>query len=119
MVADLQQRIRSSMMNWKLSVKTKNKKEEKFNDNVFKELVYLTEVVFEKYSESSPEKQRQFQKIENIWPMTERSIKKIHIGIYRRIRSTPTTASPFICSFNIDIPKEVFRIVESILQRSS
>lgn len=101
MAADLQQRIRLSMLYWKLSVKTNNKKEDKFNDNVFKELKNLAENVFEKYAESSSEKQRHFQKIGNIWWLNATTRKSTSVFTEEYAPHPP--APPFICDFNIDI----------------
>ena len=36
---------------------------------------------------------------------------KLHEAIGHRLRSTPTTVTPWLCSFMREIPKEVFEVI--------
>lgn len=49
--------------------------------------------------------------IVDIWPMTRRCIQKLHESMLRRLRGTPTSSSPYYCSFTREVPKEIFNII--------
>jgi len=76
------------------------------------------EVVYTKCDESVSRKE--CHPIVDIWPMTRRIIVKLHEGIYRRLRSTTTTASPYFCHFTREVSKEVFDIIwKGIIEHNS
>lgn len=106
---DIKREIRAKLFGLKSSVKKRGKKDEKFAEDVFKELDGLMETVFEKHSELITHKE--CHEIVDMWPMTRRFLQKLHEGIYRRLRSTPTSSSPYYCSFTREVPKEIFNIM--------
>ncbi len=115
---DVKQKIRSSILKWKLSVKIDNERDELFRKEVFKELSSLIECVFKKHDGSF--RRNHCHTIVDIWPMTERIIFKLHEGIRKRLRARPVTASPYCCCFTREVSKEVFGIIcEQIINHNS
>ena len=77
--------------------------------NVFGELDGLMAAVCRKHDGSV--RHKDCHPIVDIWPTVERTLMKLHEAIGRRLRSTPTTVSPWLCSFTREIPKEVFEVI--------
>ena len=96
------------MLGWKLSIKTQSECDELFIDNVYKELETLMETVFKKHDGSTPKNRKKCHQIVDIFPMASRILVKIHEAINRRLRRTPTTSSPYFCSFKQEVQNEVF-----------
>ena len=111
MSALLKHRIRSSVLNWKLSIETDGKKDNSFKEDVFKELDCLIESIFKKHDGSV--RRSNCHPIVDIWPMTARIIFKLHASICGRLRATPVTASPYCCSFTREVLQEVFGIIST------
>jgi hypothetical protein len=99
------------MLRWKLSVRSDSENDELFIGNVFQELDSMMESIFKKHDGSV--RRNDCHPIIDIWPMTERVISKLHDGIYRRLRSTPTTASPYFCQFTREVSEEVFGVISN------
>lgn len=117
---ELKQRVRSSMLNWKLSVKTKRKSEELFIDNVFRELGSLMETVISKYDGSLAKNRLPMHKVMDVSSMVAGILSKMHQCIVRRLRSTPTSSSPYYCRFTQEVPKELFDIIlNQIIEHNS
>ena len=107
---ELKKEIRATVLKWKLGVKSRDKRQENIVNNVFNELEILSDVLFSKYSGSSY--QNKFcHRIVDLWPMTKRILEKLHSGIAVRLRKTPTTASPYFCKVDREVPREVFDII--------
>ena len=114
----LKHKIRTSISKWKLSVKVDNQKDELFRRDVFKELDTLMECIFKKHDGSF--RRSYCHPIVDIWPMTERIIRKLHDGICRRLRARPVTASPYFCCFTREVSREVFDVIlEQIISHNS
>ena len=105
----LKHEIRAKMLGMKVSLTERGKKDKKFVDDVFKEFSVLMETVFEKHDGLLTH--TECHEIVDIWPMTRRCLQKLHQSILRRLRSTPTSPSPYYCSFTREVPKEVFNII--------
>lgn len=115
---EVKQRIRSSIIKWKLSVQNDNERDQSFRNDVFKELSSLMECIFRKHDGTF--RRNHCHPIVDIWPMTERCIFKLHKGIIARLRATPVTASPYFCNFTREVPNEVFdNICEQIIKHNS
>jgi len=110
--------IRSTILKWKLSVNNKDKRDELFTNNVFRELDNLMATVYSKYDGTYSN--QDCHNIVDVWPMTERTLTKMHESVMRRLRATPTTASPYFGQFSRDVPSEVFDTIrEKVLERTS
>ena len=92
-----------------LSVRSDNERDELFKQKVYKELSSLMECVFKKHDRSF--RRSHCHLIVDIWPMTERIIFRLHQGIFRRLRATPVTASPYFFCFTREVSKEVFDVI--------
>jgi hypothetical protein len=99
------------MLNWKLSIKCESEKDELFMGNVFRELGTLMESVLDKHDGSLPQNRKDYHQIIDVGPMATRILAKLHASVLRRLRSTPTTSSPYFCTFNHEVPKEVFEVI--------
>jgi hypothetical protein len=115
--SELKRDIRARLLRWKLSVKHRDKKEEQFTSNVFKDLDNLLETIYYKYDGSV--RFHESHKIMDIWPMTERFLTKVHNCICRRLRSSPTTASPYFCVVTREVSREVFEVCKEIMEHNS
>lgn len=117
---EVKQRVRSSVLSRKLSVKTESKRDELFIDHVYKELNLLMETIMEKHDGCFPENRKKCHEIVDIGPMAFRILVKIHDAIYRRLRSTPTTSSAYLCCFKQEVQQEVFNVIwKQIIEQNS
>ena len=90
------------------------KSEELFIDNVFNELV------MSKYDGSLAKNRFPMHKVIDVSSMVARILSKMHKCIVRRLRSTPTSSSPYYCRFTQEVPQEVFDIIlNQIIEHNS
>jgi len=47
----------------------------------------------------------------DMWPMAERTLFRVHEAILRRLRSTPTSTTPWFCTLTREVPFEVFNLI--------
>ena len=72
----------------------------------------------DKYRDQS--RNRQLQQLIGTKSMVINALKKIHTKIIRRLRTTPSMATPWKGDFTLDLPQEVFRVIlNHIIQRNS
>ena len=72
----------------------------------------------EKYRDQS--RNREVQQLVGTQSMVINALKKIHEKIVRRLRTTPSMATPWKVEFTLDLPREVFRVIlNHIIQRNS
>ena len=105
----LKREIRAKMLGMKVFLFKRSKNDEKFVDDVFKEFSVLMETVLEKHDGLLAHVE--CHEIVDIWPMTRRCLQKLHESILRRLQSTPTSSSPYCCSFTREVPKEIFNLI--------
>lgn len=115
---DVKREIRAKLLGWNLSIQRRDQLDDKFIGDVFRDVESLMEMVFEKH-EGSPVI-KECHKIIDLWPMTRRYLQSLHQRMYRRLRSKANTASPYFCSFSLEMPREVFDIIwKNIINKNS
>ena len=118
MASSLKHEVCSTILKWKLSINCQDNKDETFVNGVFKELDSLMPAVFDK--QEVLVRNKDCHKILDIWPMTERTIERIHSSIVRRLHAIPLSSLPFYGHFSRDVVKEVFEVIlKHILERTN
>ena len=85
----------------------------------YKELDEALAILDEKYSSQPPNKRRRIQRL--VWTrgMVVNALQRIHLKICRRLRSSPTLATPWRGDFTMDIPTQVFSVIfEEIIKHN-
>lgn len=84
----------------------------------FNEVEAAVGLLEEKYRDQS--RNREVQQLVGTQSMVINALKKIHEKIARRLRTTPSKATPWKGEFTLDLPREVFRVIlNHIIQRNS
>ena len=84
----------------------------------FNEVEAAVGLLEEKYRDHS--RNREVQQLVGTQSMVINALKKIHEKIVRRLRTTPSMATPWKGEFTLDLPREVFRVIlNHIIQRNS
>ena len=76
----------------------------------YKEIGEAMAILEDKYSSQPPVKRQRIQKLVGTRDMIN-TLRKIHLKICRRLRSSPSLATLWRGDFTMDIPKEVFSII--------
>ena len=85
----------------------------------YKEIGEAMAILEDKYSSQPPVKRQRIQKLVGTRDMIVNTLRKIHLKICRRLRSSPSLATPWRGDFTMDIPKEVFSIIfEEIIEHN-
>ena len=84
----------------------------------FREIENSVNILEEKYQSRS--RYKQVQQLVETQGMVCRYLAKMHGKIISRLRSTPTTSSPWMGDFSLDIPREIFCVIsEQIICRNN
>ena len=85
----------------------------------YTEISKAVAILEEKYTSEPPAKRQCIQKFVGTRDMVVNTLRKIHLKICRRLRSSPSLATPWRADFTMDIPKEVFSVIfEEIIKHN-
>lgn len=77
----------------------------------YMEISKAVAILEEKYTIQPPAKRHCIQKLVGTGDMVVNTLRKIHLKICRRLRSSPSLATPWRADFTMNIPKQVFSVI--------
>ena len=77
----------------------------------YKELGKALVIVEDKYISEPPHKRQGIQQLVGTRDAIVNTLKKIHVRICCRLRSSPTLSTPWHGDFTMDIPKQKFSVI--------